>query len=210
MTEVLKALIFFVLFVLVIIEPVEVNAQIYICVDTNSQRHYSDKKCPQKKRRQEGSIDKTGKAHATSNVKMFSSVLRLLKRSYALLTIYEPGNQEYSELYNRVTTAELKHMRFLSNPIRSQFSNYNPLGKQLQKRVIQSISDACRNRGYFSVCATIEGNPWISQTERDEFLSDMENKYASVSEDNSLCDRAVDANTGGVISDEMKTFFCRK
>jgi hypothetical protein len=186
----------------------EAQAQIYICVDENGQRHYSDKRCPGKKLTQAASVDKRGQERAPDNVQIFGSAIQLLKRSYALLTIYEPENREYSELYNAVSRAEMKHMRFMSNPMPSRYNNYSPFNKDTQARIIASISDACRYRGYFSVCAAMEGNPWIAKLEMNYHREELRTNYSHSSSNSDFCDKAVDAREGGVISDDLMAYFC--
>jgi len=198
------------LLILIITCWTSINAQIFICVDGNGQRHYSDKRCPTSKGQKTESFSEKGKIVPPKSVTVFTAAIKLVKQSFALLTIYEPTNDTYQSLYQRSLQIELKHQRFISSPNRRKFNRYNPFGMDLQTRIITNLSEACRVKSYMTICSTLEGNPWIATLE-NEYSSQTTEASHDVNKEqrDKLCKKATNAHSGGVISNSMLAYFCK-
>ncbi len=191
----------------------EVSAQIFICVDENGRKHYSDKRCPVKKtssnKNNSATINRFGKLEIPDAVKAYSVAIRVIKEGFSFLATREPENAEYVNIYRMVARAERRHLDFIANPSSDRFQSYQPFNRDDKKIIIASLSNACRIRGYFTICSTIEGNPWLSEEELRHLTDNWPRRSLDGSADSS-CDKATTANTGGVISDKMMRYFCEK
>ena len=191
------------------------NAQIFICEDETGRKHYSDKRCPLQNQNisgvmnKSGTINKLGKLEIPEEIRAYTSAIQVIKQGFTLLTIREPRNREYADVYQLVTQAERRHQIFISNPDEKRFKTYRPFSVENQQRMIRSLSDACRKRGYFSICSAIEGNPWLTNEEK-ALLNSMTEEQRFRKNDKSSCDKATVAHSGGVISDKMLLYFCRR
>jgi len=193
-----------VLLILLSLFSTDISAKIYICVDEQGKRHYSDKRCPTTPGKVSQSYAMTNRVVAPQNVIAYSSVLKLARESLALLMILEPTDSTYINLYDDVSVAQRRHSNFINNPDRSRFRGYNPLGLASQKRLIAGLSSACREQGHMSICGAIEGNSWFSSQATDFFQI----KSQSQTNASQHCDKATRAHAGGVISLEMRNSFC--
>ncbi|NNJ72690.1 MAG: DUF4124 domain-containing protein, partial [Enterobacterales bacterium] len=147
----------------------DISAKIFICVDEQGKRHYSDKRCPTTSGKVSQSYAMTNRVVAPQNVITYSAVLKLARESLALLMILEPNDSTYINLYDDVSTAQRRHSNFINNPDRRRFRGYNPLGLASQNRLIAGLSSACREQGHMSICGAIEGNSWFSSQATDFF-----------------------------------------
>ena len=193
----------------------DLSAQIYICVDESGRKHYSDKRCPAKKQNNagkmssSGTINKFGNLEIPENIKAFSIAIRVIKEGFSFLATREPANAEYIRIYRMVANAERRHLSFIANPDEDRFTSYRPFNQSNQDIIISSLSNACRMRGYFTICSTIEGNPWLASVEQRHLADGWPRKSIEEGADKS-CEKAASANTGGVISDKMMRYFCEK
>ena len=192
-----------------------INAQVFICVDEKDRKHYSDKRCVLSGKNTTGSMDKSGTINEhgnleiPENIRAYTSAIQVVKQLFTLLTSREPANREYTDVYKLVSEAEQRHQVFISNPDSKRFQTYSPFSAENQQRMIRSLSQACRKQGYFSICSAIEGNPWLSASEK--VLRDgMTDEEKFVKTDATSCEKATEAHGGGVISDKMLLYFCRK
>lgn len=191
------------------------NAKIFICVDETGRKHYSDKHCPRQNQNvtgtmnKSGTINKLGKLEIPEEIRVYTSAIQVIKQGFTLLISREPQNREYADVYQLVTVAERRHQMFISNPDEKLFETYLPLSAGERERMISSLSDACRQHGYFSICSAIEGNPWLSKEEQN-LLNSMPEQQRFRERDTFSCDKATSAHSGGVISDKMLMYFCRR
>ena len=156
-----------------------------------------------------GTINKFGNLEIPEEIKAFSIAIRVIKEGFSFLATREPTNTEYVRIYRMVANAERRHLNFISNPDTRQFTTYRPFDTTNQEIIITSLSNACRMRGYFTICSTIEGNPWLASVEQRHLADAWPRKHIDEGADRS-CEKATSANTGGVISDKMMRYFCEK
>ena len=193
----------------------ELSAKIFICIDDKGRKHYSDKRCPLPGQKIDGTVSKLGianrygKLEIPDEIKAYTAAIQVIRHSFSVLSDREPANQGYKMLLQLVTYAEQKHTRFIQTPDESRFGTYQPFSNANLNEIVASLSDACRIHGYFSICSAIEGNTWISKEEK-RYLSEQNNRKASDTNRKKSCDKANVAHTGGVISDKMVRYFCRK
>ena len=182
-----------------------VQAKIFICIDEQGRKHYSDKMCPRKIAKQTEYYRVKGKTIPPKNVTDYTPVLKLARESLALLQLIEPDQLVYSALYDTINKAHNRHVHFLSFPESKRFARYDPLGTSLQQQLIATLSTACRIRGHLTICAAIEGNPWFTALEQEYFDLYKENFRLT----KRFCEKAESAHIGGVISRQMQNFFCQ-
>ena len=107
-------------FLILILCCTELSAQIFICVDENGRKHYSDKRCPAKKssanKTKSATINRNGKLEIPEEVKAYSVAIRVIKEGFSFLASREPNNAVYVRIYRMVARAERRHLNFIANP----------------------------------------------------------------------------------------------
>ncbi|MCP3674104.1 MAG: DUF4124 domain-containing protein [Gammaproteobacteria bacterium] len=188
--------------------PSITEGSIYVCIDGNGARHYSDKKCPISNKFKTEVINDFGKAAFPDSVLEFSPIIQIMKRTLALAAEQMPDKELYRKAYQYTLDAEVGHLRYMSTTHKEVSNNYNPFDPVKLVDIIAAISDSCRSHGYMSICGAIEGNYWLSGEEQ-RFLKNAQNKpLSSPSNQKKFCEKAKIANQGGLISRRMLGSFC--
>jgi hypothetical protein len=189
----------------------DTSARIYVCVDNNGARHYSDKKCPTANTKRTETINKLGKKNIPDSVLAFTPMIQVLKRALTLINKQTTDKSIYTRAHRSILQAERNHTNFISQQQSSFTENYSPFDKIELLSLIAAISYACRSEGMMSICGVIEGNNWLKQQETN-YLEDLEmkglNLLVTSERQNKLCNKARTAHTGGVITRNMRNYFC--
>lgn len=200
------------LLVLLFFSP-PVEGKIYVCIDGNGARHYSDKKCPINNKFKTEVISDLGKVTLPNSVLEFTPIIQIVKRTLALAAEQMPNKELYRKAYQYTLDAEIAHQRFLSQKHKKVPYNYNPFDPVKLVDIIAAISDSCRTQGYMSICGVIEGNYWLNGEEQI-FLTKLQKKNnqpkIAGANQKKYCEKAKMANLGGVISRRMLASFCLK
>ncbi len=190
--------------------PSIAEGRIYVCIDENEARHYSDKKCPINNKFKTEVINDLGKVTLPNSVLEFTPIIQIVKRTLALAAEQIPNKALYRKAYQYTLDAEIAHQRYMSKTHKKVPNNYNPFDPVKLVDIIAAISDSCRAQGYMSICGVIEGNYWLNGEEQ-MFLKNAQNKpIITPSNQKKFCEKAKIANQGGVISRRMLDSFCLK
>ena len=89
---------------------------------------------------------------------------------------------------------------------------YNPFKPVPLESIITAISHACRAKAYMTACGIIENNYWLSAEEQIYLKKQMEKGIQvtrTAATKKQFCVKAKFASNGGVISQNMVTYFCK-
>jgi len=186
------------------------EGRIYVCIDGNGTRHYTDKKCPINSKFKTEVINDLGKVTLPNSVLEFTPIIQIVKRTLALAAEQMPDKELYRKAYQYTLDVEIAHQSFMSKAHKKVPNNYNPFDSVKLADIIAAISDSCRIQGYMSICGVIEGNYWLNGEEQ-LFLKKSQNQPMIIpSNQKKFCEKAKTANQGGVISRRMLDSFCLK
>ncbi len=193
--------------------PIQVEGAIYVCVDNNGARHYSDKKCAINKALKSEVMNNSGKYSLPDSVQKFTHIIQMLKNTLSLINQQTPGVDLYQRAYKYSLDADSKHNKFLSIRHKTMPVKYNPFEPEKLTKIIAAISKGCRIDAYMTVCGAIEGDDWLSTEEQNyrqkQRAGDFQ-YYATPQNNKLLCEKAKRANQGGVISKGMQEVFCQE
>ena len=190
--------------------PSIAEGRIYVCIDGNGARHYSDKKCPLNRQFKTEVINDLGKVTLPDSVLEFTPIIQIVKRTLSLAAMQIPDKELYRKAYQYTLDAEVTHQTFLSKAHKKVPLNYNPFDPVKLVDIIAAISDSCRNQGYMSICGVIEGNYWLNGEEQIFLKKSQNQPMVTPSNQKKFCEKAKIANQGGVISRRMLDSFCLK
>ena len=156
-------------------------------------------------------MDTSGRKAVPQSVLQYTPILQILKRALLLIKQEMPNDEQYQRAYNYTLKAERYHTNYIYSQ-KSQFpENYSPFDSIELTNIVAAISHACRAQAFMSVCGVIEGNAWLNGQERI-YLSDRLgqglNYFVTPEARNDKCKKAVNAHAGGVISSNMRSYFC--
>jgi len=189
----------------------ETSAGIFVCIDANGQKSYSDKKCPPSNKKKSQVINDLGRTTVPDSILQFTAIIKVVKRTLRVVIDQSPDNGLYRRAYRYTQDAEVNHRKYLSKQHKNYPINYNPFAPIELSDIISAISGSCRINGFMTVCGAIESNYWLNGEEQIYLSKSRVSAYTNSTKGNdiALCNKAKRANYSGVVSGRVVDYFCK-